>query len=106
MRRIWLLCLVGILMLGTGLADAKEPTQSRDSLQKQEQVYGWQLMSEQERHEYQQRMREMKTSEQRETYRNQHHQRMQERAQQKGLALPDSPGSHRKGVGYVRGGKQ
>lgn len=64
-----------------------------------EAVYGWQLMSKQERIEHRNRMRTFKTEEEREAYRNEHHKRMQERAREKGLSLPDTPRQRGKGLG-------
>lgn len=111
MKKILSFFLVGALLFDAGLLLAQEQVQTRESLQKQEQVYGWQFMSEQERYEYQQQMRQRKTLEEQEAYRIQHHERMQERAQQQGLSLPDSPGTTGKGMGFgsnkkMKGGKR
>jgi hypothetical protein len=57
----------------------------------QDEVYGWQLMSEQERAEHRTKMQNMKTKEERERYRYEHHQKMQQRAKQQGVTLPDMP---------------
>ena len=57
----------------------------------QNEVYGWQLMTQQERQEYRNKMRSMTTAEERERYRMEHHKQMQERAKQKGVTLPDVP---------------
>lgn len=54
-------------------------------------VYGWQLMTEQERMEHREKMKSLKTREEREAYRLEHHMRMQERAKEKGVTLPDKP---------------
>jgi hypothetical protein len=59
-----------------------------------EQVYGWQLMTQQERNEYRAKMRTMKTAEERERFRLEHHKMMQERAKERGVTLPDVPGPH------------
>ena len=63
----------------------------------EQQVYGWQLMSEQERNEHQIKMRSFKTEQEREAYRLEHHKRMQERARKRGVDLPDRPPSMDKG---------
>ena len=57
----------------------------------QQQVYGFQLMTEQERIEHRAKMRSFKTAEERERYRLEHHKKMQERAKQQGVTLPDKP---------------
>ena len=64
-----------------------------------EQVYGWQLMTQQERTEYRAKMRTLKTAEERERYRVEHHKMMQERAKERGVTLPEMPGPHGKGMG-------
>lgn len=66
-------------------------------------VYGHQLMTEQELAEHRAKMRSLKTEEEREQYRLEHHERMQERAKARGVTLPDEP-RHRPrdgaGMGY------
>lgn len=74
--------------------------------QKQETIYGSQLMTQKERREYRLKMREAKTAEQREQIRAEHHKQMQERAKERGMKLPDSPpaqGMHQ-GMGPGGGG--
>lgn len=65
----------------------------------EETVYGSQLMTEQERTEHRNTMRSFKTEQEREAYRVEHHKRMQERASEKGVSLPDSPQQRGKGMG-------
>lgn len=54
-------------------------------------IYGSQLMSEREREEHRSKMRSMKTEQERDTYRLEHHKLMQERAKTKGITLPEDP---------------
>lgn len=54
-------------------------------------VYGRQLMTQQELAEHQAKMRSFKTEPEREQYRIEHHQRMQERAREQGVTLPEDP---------------
>jgi len=72
----------------------------------EEQVYGNQLMTEQERHEHRIKMKNMKTAKERERYRLEHHKKMEKRAKQQGVTLPDMPQQHGKGMnkGYGGGG--
>ena len=56
-----------------------------------EKIYGSQLMSSQERAEYRANMRNMKTQQERNAYRIEHHKRMQQRAQERNATLPDNP---------------
>ena len=57
----------------------------------QEQVYGNQLMTQQERNEFQTQMRAATSNEAREQIRWEHHIKMQERAKDRGVKLPDEP---------------
>lgn len=60
-------------------------------------IYGSQLMTQQERNEYRARMRSLRTAQERERFRLEHHERMRERARERGITLPDEP--------PVRGGR-
>jgi hypothetical protein len=62
-------------------------------------IYGSQLMTEQERLEYRNTLRNAKTSEEREQFRQQHHERMLLRAKEKGVILPDVPPATGGGMG-------
>ena len=62
-------------------------------------MYGWQLMTPEERAEHRARMRSLETRKAREAYRMEHHQRMQERAKEKGITLPEMPMPRGKGMG-------
>ena len=68
-----------------------------------EQVYGWQLMTQQERAEHRQKMQGFNTFEERETYRLEHHKLMQERAREQGMNLPDVPLPQGRGIGGGQG---
>lgn len=54
-------------------------------------IYGWELMSVKERNEHRAKMRSLKTQEERTAYLEQHHKKMQQRAKEKGVTLPDRP---------------
>lgn len=64
----------------------------------EEPIYGQQLMSEQERAEHREKMRSLRTEQEREAYRQEHHERMQQRAEERGVTLPDEPGQRGKGM--------
>jgi len=64
-----------------------------------EPVYGWQLMSEQERTEHRTKMQSLKTREEWERYRLEHHKKMQQRAKQKGITLSEMPPPRGRGMG-------
>lgn len=67
--------------------------------QKEEPIYGSELMTEQERIEHRNMMRSFKTEQEREEYRRQHHEKMQQRAKERGVTLPEEPMSRGKGQG-------
>ncbi len=81
------------------LAQTQDKAQSRDQTrttqqirdQDRERIYGSELMTRQERIEYHNRMRTMKTAQEREAFREEHHKQMQERAKAQGKTLPDMP---------------
>lgn len=54
-------------------------------------AYGSELMTAQERHEYHAKMRALKTEEEREAFRLEHHKAMQARAAAQGKTLPEMP---------------
>ena len=68
-----------------------------------EQVYGWQLMTQQERVEHRQKMQSFNTFKEREAYRLQHHKLMQERARERGMKLPEVPLPQGRGMGGGQG---
>lgn len=88
------------LSAGFALAAEQEPAQA----QKQPQVYGSQLMTEQERTEHRAKMRTAKTTEERDQIRKEHHERMKERAKERGVTLSDEPPAKGGGMGPGSGG--
>ena len=79
--------LAGVIALAPALSNAAEPAQAKARPQA-EKVYGSQLMTAQERSEYRAKMRGLKTTEERDALRAEHHKLMQERATSQGKALP------------------
>lgn len=77
----------GIALLVPAVSVAVEQERS----QEQEQIYGSQLMTQKERAEHRAKMRSLKTQEERDAYRLEHHEKMQGRAKEKGIKLPDEP---------------
>ncbi|MDD5401052.1 MAG: hypothetical protein PHQ93_07680 [Sulfurimonas sp.] len=78
---------------------AADQNQSQKTTQEQEQIYGSQIMTQQERIEHLDKMRAAKTLEEREKIRKEHHELMKERAKAKGITLPDEPPARGMGVG-------
>jgi hypothetical protein len=87
--------LTGAAVLSIGLAVAadqeQKQSQTQAQAQAQEQIYGSQLMTQKERTEFSARMRAATTAEEREKLRKEHHERMQVRAKERGVTLPDEP---------------
>lgn len=86
-------------------AEDQERTQDQTQgrTQTHDRIYGSQLMTPQERSEYQHKMRNAKTAEEREQIRQQHHIEMQKRAKEKGMTLPDAPQPGKGGMGPAGG---
>ena len=106
-RSLMISALATALTLSAGLSLAADQSQTQDRLQtqQQDQIYGSQLMTQQERNEHQAKMRAAKTAGEREQIRNEHHMRMQERAKDRSLTLPDKPPARGGGMGQGGGGK-
>jgi hypothetical protein len=79
--------------------------QTQVRTQDRERIYGSQLMTREERTEYHAQMRKMKTPQEREAFRIEHHKRMQERARERGLDMPDTPPAKAGGMGPGVGGR-
>lgn len=80
----------GIVGVATQAA-AQDKDQDRVQQRDQDRIFGSQLMTQQERLDYASRMRSMKTEQERQAFRLEHHNQMQERARQRGVTLPDDP---------------
>jgi len=128
LKHISLSGLACLLLLAAGVIQAADQAQDRTRLQEQEQkqeqmqeqaqertrlrepIYGSQLMSEQEREQHRAQIRNLKTEQEREAYRLEHHKRMQARAKERGITLPDEPpakpGRMGAGSGMGAGGKR
>jgi len=100
-RLLMLLALATALSLSAGFAAAAEPEAAKEKpqAQKQQPIYGSQLMTRQERTEYRAKMRAAKTAEEREQIRNEHHEQMKARAKERGITLPDKPPARGRGMG-------
>lgn len=89
-------------------------TRTRDQMRQQsetqvqtrdrERIYGSQMMTPEERTEYRAKMRSMKTQQERDAFRREHHQRMLERAKERGMDMPAMPPDHGGGMGPGGGG--
>ncbi len=93
-RMLLVFAVAGVLSLFTGFAVAadQERAQEKVQTQEQEQVYGSQLMTQQERAEYRGKMSAAQSAEEQEHIRKEHHEHMKERAKASGVTLPEEPG--------------
>ncbi len=85
--------------MGPGGMHGQPPAQQDAQTQQQEQIYGSQLMTQQERTEYRARMRGASTAAEREQIRKEHHEQMQKRATERGMTLPAEPPARGGGMG-------
>ena len=69
----------------------------------EDRVYGWNMMTEQERIQHRETIRNLKTEEEKERFRIEHHKKMQKRAEERGVSIPDMP-MHRDSMSPMRGG--
>lgn len=76
---------------GPGMKQRAPAAETRSASSGAQQVFGWQLMTPDERTVYQQKMRASKTAEERAAIRAEHHKEMLDRAKQRGVTLPESP---------------
>lgn len=105
-RPLMVSALATALSLPTGFALAAdpEPAPAKAQTPKSEPIYGSQLMTQQERAEYRAKMSAAETVEEQEQIRKEHHEQMQERAQARGVTLPDEPPARGGGMGPGGGG--
>jgi len=106
-RTVIVSVVVGIVSLlpALSMAAEQERTQVQTQMQhqEQEQIYGSQLMTQEEMAEHRAKMRSLKTNEERQAYRLEHHKMMQERAKEQGITLPDEPPAMGGGMGMGSG---
>ncbi|MDX1916108.1 MAG: hypothetical protein SFU55_11035 [Methylophilus sp.] len=103
MRQVLLISpLLISLLLTTGVTNAADPVQTQERLETKEQVYGYQLMTNEERMAFRSKMRAAKTEEEREKIQNEQHERMKIRAKERGVTLPDQPIMKGGGMGVGR----
>ncbi len=70
-------------------------TQDQINKMPDQQIYGSQLMTQQERDAHRAKMRSAKTYEEQQRIRNEHHEQMKVRAKERGVTLPDAPPANR-----------
>lgn len=98
-RRLMVSTLATALTLSVGVAPAADPAAGDSKIQMQEQVYGSEMMTQEERAEYRAQIQAARTGEAREHLRKDHHERMKARASARGVSLPDEPPAKDNGMG-------
>ncbi|MFH2011323.1 MAG: hypothetical protein ABIJ37_01250 [Pseudomonadota bacterium] len=86
--------LVAVLSFGANFSFAADQV---------EQIYGSELMTQQEQNEYRLKIRTTKTAEERERIRNEHKEQIKLRANEQGLTFHEEPLSRGGGMGYGGG---
>ena len=106
MKRHLVSLMTGLLVAGAAVSAYTPPTYAAEKTQvrQQDPVYGHELMTEQERAEHRTKMRALKTEKEREQFRLEHHKKMQERAKERGVTLPDEPMPRGSDMGGGKGG--
>lgn len=79
-----------MLMAGTVVGGISMPMLA-DEKADEEHIFGSELMTEEERNEYRERLREAKTGQERERIRAEHRKRMQECSRERNVPLKDKP---------------
>jgi chorismate mutase len=70
---------------------AQDRDRDRDRIHQDDAIYGSSLMTEEERNQYQKRLGEAKSEEEKARIRAEHQEQMRERARQEGVELPEPP---------------
>jgi hypothetical protein len=99
---ILLLLAAAFPLAAVAQAPATPPTEKQTTTP-QEMVYGYQLMTDAERSDYRAKMQSLKTQEERDAFRLEHHKKMQERAKERGVTLPEMPPNSGMGMGQHKG---
>jgi hypothetical protein len=81
----------------------RDQVRDKTQVSAQDPIYGSQLMTVKERQDYRDLMRVAKTDKARDQIRLEHHQQMQQRAQQWGSTLPDEPPARGSGMNQGMG---
>lgn len=107
-RLIGVCTLAALLVLPFSVSPVGAQAEPQWQQQAEESFYlgrgmGRQLMTEQEWQEHRQKMQSM-TPDERQKYREEWHKKMVERARERGITMPETPGPHGQGKGMGPGG--
>lgn len=98
-RRSMVSALALAALLSCGAALMAGHVSALEGAETQANIYGSQLMTQDERNEHRAKMGAAKSAAEREQVRKEHHARMKERARERGLTLPDEPSAGASGMG-------
>ncbi len=91
-NRLLILTVLGCMIwLPANITMASDQEQEQMQTEEQERVYGWKLMTPEERAEHLATIRSLKTKEERKAYQMEHHKLMEERARKQGVNLKGVP---------------
>lgn len=106
------MALAMILSTGVAVAGDQVEAQVKSQVQNQEknqvqtqQILGRQIMTPEEQNEQRAKTRNATSQEERNKIRSEHHEEMKERAQEKGVSIPDFPPARGQGGGMGGGGR-
>ena len=106
-KKIIVTMLAGAVVISANPLWAATQDQTKQKIQtqtkEQERIFGSQLMTEKERNEYRERMRNTKTEQERDKIRAEHHDRMLVRAKEQGVKIPGEPPTKGGSMGPGRG---
>lgn len=94
---------VSLLIMVATLLSTGVNAEDKARVESQQRIYGSELMTQQERIEHRNRLQAATTEKARQEIRNEHHQKMQVRAKEKGVKLPDMPPEQRGGINSETG---
>lgn len=89
-RSLLTAAVTGLLASISGMVISAEQY-GRNTAPRNEQIYGYSLMTPQERDEYRAKMRNARTAEERQAISEEHHTEMVRRAKDRGVTVPDTP---------------
>ncbi|MGA9031372.1 MAG: hypothetical protein WB402_02480 [Sulfuricaulis sp.] len=96
--------IAGLFSTVASITIAADKDRDQGDQPSQEQVYGSQLMNQQDRDDYRAQMSAAKTGQERDQIRQAHYKQMNERAKQQGVTLPDESPAHGMMPGMGSGG--
>ena len=104
-RQLLAVAVTGVLTAAVAPIALAQATPDKPAA-KSEPIYGYRMMTPEERDTYREKMRSARSAEERQAIRDEHHAAMVDRAKERGVTLPDRPtgaGPHGPGMGPGQG---